>query len=56
MDEEKFKGISYRAGNWLHIGKTKGRGRDDRYNKGISTTKDVYMYVLDANFREELAQ
>lgn len=56
VDEGRFKGTSYRAGNWQHIGKTKGRGRDDRYNRGISTIKDVYMYVLDANFREELAQ
>lgn len=56
VDEGKFKGTSYRAGNWQHIGKTKGRGRDDRYNKGISTIKDVYMYVLDADFRQELAR
>ncbi len=56
VDPAKFKGSSYRAANWLHIGKTKGRGRHDRYSKNLSTIKDVYVYILDANFREELAQ
>ncbi len=56
VDPKKFKGTSYRASNWTHIGKTKGRGRQDRYSKNLSTVKDVYVYILDANFREELAR
>jgi hypothetical protein len=55
VDPERFKGTIYRASNWTHIGKTKGRGRQDRYSKNLSTVKDVYVYILDANFREELA-
>ncbi len=54
VDVDRYQGTSYRAGNWLYIGKTKGRGRADRYHQGLSSTKEVYMYILDANFRKEL--
>jgi len=30
VDISSFKGICYKASNWKHIGRTKGRGRNDR--------------------------
>jgi len=54
VDPDFFRGTCYRAGNWKFIGKTKGRGRDDRYHQWLSSTKEVYVYILGANFRQEL--
>ncbi|MGA1839603.1 MAG: hypothetical protein ACMUIU_03170 [bacterium] len=53
--------ILYTASTWASeyrdkIGKTKGRGRQDRHSKGLFTIEDIYVYILDANFREELAR
>lgn len=56
VDADRYKGTCYRAGNWIYIGKTKGRGRADRYHQGLSSTKEVYMYILDADFRQELVR
>lgn len=55
VDPARFKGSCYRAAGWILIGKTKGRGRNDRYTKRLSSVKDVYMYILDTVFRAELA-
>jgi len=56
VDITKFSGISYRAAGWKCLGITKGRGRPDRLGKRRSRVKDVYITILDANFRKELAQ
>lgn len=32
VDRSRFKGTCYRAGNWIHVGETTGRGRMDRDN------------------------
>src|SRR5215472_2561742 len=33
VDPARFRGTCYRAANWIHIGRTSGRGRMDRENK-----------------------
>ena len=54
VDCERFKGTCYRAANWIHLGKTKGRTRSDRFNNIRVPIKDVYLYPLAKNFREAL--
>lgn len=56
VDRKRFKGTCYKAANWIHIGKTTGRGRMDRHNKqqGMAV-KDIYVYPLISRFRQELA-
>lgn len=54
VDAELYRGTCYQASNWLYIGKTKGRGRYDQYHQGLSSIKEVYLYILDADYREEL--
>ncbi len=56
VDITKYSGTSYRAAGWKCLGITKGRGRPDRLGKRRSSVKDVYITILDANFRKELAQ
>ena len=45
VDAEKFPGTCYKAANWIYLGKTKGRGRNDRKKKEISL-KRIFMYIL----------
>lgn len=56
VDREKFKGTCYRAANWIHVGETKGRSRNDRYNKIKVPVKYVYLLPLIKNFRNYLTQ
>ena len=39
-------GTSYRAANWIEVGLTTGRGRQDRHHKGDVPQKRVFVYPL----------
>jgi len=54
VDRGRFRGTCYRAANWLLLGATKGRSRNDRKRCIQVPVKDVYLYPLVANFRREL--
>ena len=42
----RFTGASYRAANWIHVGLTQGRGRQDKANQYAEPVKDIYVYPL----------
>ena len=44
VDSARFAGTCYRAANWIRVGRTKGRGRQDRFRLAKETVKDIYMY------------
>ena len=54
VDRDRHKGTCYRAANWLRIGATRGRTRNDRTHRIRAAIKDVYLYPLTADFRREL--
>ena len=54
VDRDRFRGISYQAANWLYLGATRGRTRNDRDRRIQVPIKDVYLYPLIADFRREL--
>lgn len=54
VETERFYGTCYRAANWLHLGRTQGRGKLDRTHKQALPVKDIYVYPLTKNFRERL--
>jgi len=54
VDTSRFSGASYRAANWILVGQTKGRGRQDRFSKQEKTIKDIYVYPLEKDFRTRL--
>ncbi len=54
IDTSRYKGTCYRAANWIFLGKTTGRGKNDQTNKVNRTIKDVYGYPLVRDFREVL--
>ncbi|MDO8686476.1 MAG: DUF4338 domain-containing protein [Clostridiales bacterium] len=49
-----FKGICYKAANWIYLGETKGRGRMDRDRECTLSKKAIYMYPLQNDFKEIL--
>ena len=54
VDRDRFRGTCYRAANWLRLGATQGRTRNDRERSIRTSVKDVYLYPLVSNFRREL--
>jgi hypothetical protein len=51
---DRFRGTCYRAANWIEVGQTTGRSRQDRYNRLIVPQKSVWLYPLVPSFRREL--
>ena len=54
VDSEFFAGTCYQAANWVAVGKTKGRGRQDREHQSAKTVKAIYVYPLQADFRARM--
>lgn len=56
VDTDRFSGICYKAANWVMVGKTTGRGKNDHTNKPNRSIKTVWCYPLVKNFRELLTK
>ena len=54
VERERFQGTCYKAANWIHVGKTTGRGRDSKSKEAVLPIKDIFVYPLDKHFREFL--
>jgi len=54
VEAERFSGTCYRAANWMRVGQTAGRTRNDREHRCQAPRKDVYLLPLIASFRERL--
>jgi hypothetical protein len=54
VDPERFRGTCYRAANWIYLGKTTGRGKDDLTHKPNRSLKEVWGYPLTKRFRQKL--
>ena len=54
VDTENYAGTCYKASNWIKVGRTKGRSRQDRHKEYLSSPKDIYMYPLKKDFRKYL--
>jgi len=54
VDRDRFQGTCYRAANWLRLGATRGRTRNDREHSIRAAVKDMYLYPLVADFRQRL--
>jgi len=54
VERDRFRGSCYRAANWICVGQTQGRTRQDRHSQIEAPVKDVWVYPLHANFRQAL--
>lgn len=55
VDSERSRGTCYRAANWLELGLTTGRGKNDQTNKPNRSLKLVFGYPLVRDYRERLS-
>jgi hypothetical protein len=52
--ERGFLGTCYKAANWIYLGQTTGRGKDDQTHQANRSLKAVWGYPLRRNFRQVL--
>lgn len=54
VQRDRFRGTCYKAANWIYVGDTQGRTRNDRESTLRVPTKAVYVYPLAKNMRHVL--
>ncbi len=56
VESKRFEATSYRAANWIYVGQTCGRGRQDRTHRGNKPIKDIYLYPLQPHCQKMLCE
>ena len=56
VDIERFNGTCYKAANWTYVGKTKGRGKLGPAGKQSVPIKDIWLYPLSRQFKQQLTR
>ena len=56
VDKERFSGSCYKASNWILLGETKGRGRNDKYHENNLSKKYIFAYELGKGVLEPSPQ
>lgn len=54
IEEERFGGTCYKAANWIVVGRTKGRSRQDRHMELRVPPKLIAVLPLERNWRRRL--
>jgi hypothetical protein len=54
VDAEQFDGACYRAANWIEVGESSGRGRQDRTHAGKVSKKKIFVFPLIDRWRAAL--
>ena len=55
VDKQRFAGTCYKAANWVYLGDTTGRGKNDQTHIPNRSIKAVWGYPLTRHFRRLLA-
>ncbi len=50
VETARHKGTSYKAANWVLVGRTVGRGKKSRTHKKILPIKDIWLYPLRRDY------
>jgi hypothetical protein len=59
VQQDRFRGTSYQAANWIHVGQTTGRTRQSqlqRDNQVHAPVKDIYLYPLSSDAQRALCR
>jgi Domain of unknown function (DUF4338) len=54
VDPARYRGVCYRAANWIEVGMTQGRGRMDRSGRAQGIRKQIFLYPLHRRWRQRL--
>ncbi len=54
VEKTRFLGACYRAANWIYLGQTQGRGKLGPAGKQSVPIKDIWVYPMARDFREQL--
>jgi hypothetical protein len=54
VDASRYRGVCYRAANWIEVGITQGRGRMDRWRTTPAVPKQIFLYPLHRRWRQQL--
>jgi hypothetical protein len=54
VERDRFRATAYRAANWIRVGETTGRTRQDRFYSLQTPVKDVYLSPLHSKFQQRL--
>lgn len=54
VETDRFAGTCYRAANWVHVGKTKGRGKLGPAGIQSVPIKDILLYPMSKDFKKIL--
>lgn len=54
VDTSRFQGTCYRAANWLPVGRTTGRTRQNKTHVPQASPKAVWVYPLRPDYRQSL--
>jgi len=54
VEKPRFLGTCYRAANWIYLGQTKGRGKLGPAGKQSVPFKDILVYPLSHDFKQQL--
>ena len=56
VEKERFSGTCYKAANWIYLGDTTGRGKNDQTHQPNRSIKAVWGYPLEKGFRRMLCE
>jgi hypothetical protein len=56
VEKERFTGTCYKAANWQRVGATKGHAKKNKKFYYHGQIKDVYLYPLIPDFRQQLGR
>ena len=54
VDSSRYRGICYRAANWIDVGTTQGRGRMDSARIAPLVPKQIFLYPLHRRWQRRL--
>ena len=52
--EGEYRGTSLKAANFVRVGETAGRGREDRDKRRAESVKGIFVYAVDPDWRKHL--
>jgi hypothetical protein len=59
VQQDRFRGTCYKAANWIRVGQTTGRTRQNRHHRDNlvhAPVKDIYLYPLSGDVPRELCR